>query len=205
MVESIASGVGQVAKLAQSVIPIISAINTEMKFRDTVQSVNVDFTPGIFHGLADIQQGVNEDDRIGNSILAKDINIRIRWVPDFSASPVNVMRIVVFVDKMSGPTNAAPDVSLLYEYSNNLESPFNKNYSDRFAIIRDLKLIATPEERSQCIVKIYKKLDFHIRYTGSGATTADYGPNMIYIHARSDQTTNLPAISYVSRLNYTDN
>ena len=80
MVEKIASGAGQVAKLASAVLPAIMAINTEHKYYDQTAAVTA-YTPGtndqILYLSNAIAQGTTDITRIGNSILAKDLQLRM--------------------------------------------------------------------------------------------------------------------------------
>lgn len=80
LLEKISSGVGSVAKLATAVAPAIAAINTESKYLDITASVTA-HTPGtsdvIRNLTGEIIQGVNDSQRIGNSILMRDLQIRL--------------------------------------------------------------------------------------------------------------------------------
>jgi len=204
MLEKIAGGLGAAANVARAVMPIVSAINTEQKFIDAYATGQSISTTASIQPLSYTAQGTDEQNRIGNSILAKDLNLKLTLTPNYIAADYNRMRLIVFVDKSQRGT--LPTLSeLLQNTSYPLDSSFNKNYTDRFVIIKDkrfqlIKYGITPLE-----LKLYKKLNFHVRYIGTTLATASAGENNIYFVVLGDTAANLPTYSFFARLNFTDN
>lgn len=215
MVEQIASGVGQVAKLAGAVAPIIAAINTEHKYYDRTAGVTA-YTPGtndqIINLSGGIAQGLTDSTRVGNSILAKDIQLRVAHY--FAATSTGVVafgRFMLIVWKANAQENVLT-AAKLFEAPTNIYSPLNKDYSDQIVVLKD-KFVSYNSatlptgagySASAQHLKIYKKLDFHMRF--DGATASDDTMNHVYLIIRgSAASTNAVGATYYSRLNYTDN
>lgn len=203
LLETIASGAGAVANVAKAVLPIVAAINTELKFYDAAfVAVPLFGTPTI-QALNQIGQGTDEQNRIGNSILAKDINIRFQMLANFTTDQQNMIRMVIFVDKQQAGT--APTLAQLMQTTSNFQSSFNKDYTDRFAILKDKYFTMNANEKRVLQGKFYKTLPFHIRFLGSTTAAADLGNNTLYVLYWSAYAVNGPSISHYSRLNFTDN
>lgn len=204
--ESIASGIGNVATLARAVMPAIMAINTEAKFIDTAASSNITLAAPSIAPLCAMAQGLTESTRIGNSLLAKDLAIKFRFNTS-SSGILNQCRVVIFVDKLQGGT--APTLAQIVQDTSSILSPFNKNYTDRFTIIKDQIWDLNQSYLAQPIIrtsKFYKKLDFHVRYLGTTSAAASLGPNQIYIMMwTTDAGVSATSGAYYARLNYTDN
>lgn len=216
MVEQIANGVGSVAKLATAVMPIVSAINTELKYSDKTASVTA-YNPGTNDQLIaltdSIAQGSDDTNRIGNSILAKDIQLRFAFsFPAIIGSP-NVMglhcRMMLICWKDNASQNIA-SISKIFETPSNLYSPVNKDNSESFVVLKDKFFTVESQAGIQATagfkaMKFYKKLDWHMRFNGtsSGAGTT----NHVFLILRSSATGSTHALgcTYYSRLNFTDN
>lgn len=216
IVDSIANGVGQVAKLAGVVAPIIAAINTEHKYADTASSVNA-YIPGtndVIAFLTDtIDQGVGDVDRIGNSILAQDIQLRmaINFTSTVGPPPVQGLhcRAMMVVWKQNQQDNPI-SIAKIFETPTNLYSGVNKDYSDQFVILKDKFFTlnaSTSNYGTQGFtqMKWFKKLGFHLKYDGPAST--DHTLNHIFLILRSSATAigNSMQVTYYSRLNFTDN
>lgn len=212
MLEKIASGVGSVAKLAGAVAPVIAAINTELKYVDTNLSATV-YNPGTNDQLTcitnNISQGTDDTNRIGNSVLFKDMYIKGYLQFAASASVVtNAARMIIFVWKDNANANA-PSAAKLLESPATFASAINKDYSDSLVIIKDKMWsfdspVAASVSAGTQIFKFYKKLDFHGRWLN---TTTGNTQNHVYILFRgaSGVVGNATTFSMYSRVNYTDN
>lgn len=206
MLEKIANGVGAAANVAKAVLPMIMSINTEEKFKDVSSLAfnTLPFNTPRFINLNPIATGALETNRVGNSILCKNVNIRLSFTPNYTSYPTNLFRMVLFVDKQQAGT--IPTATQLFQDVTTIDSAFNKNYTDRFAILKDKRwTIAQQGDQHLTVWKIFKYLNFHTRFIGSTANDADMGNNTIYLLLWSNQVTNLPIFSIYSRLNFTDN
>lgn len=218
LLEKIASGAGSVAKLATAVAPAIAAINTEMKYTDKTQSVQ-SHTPGtndsIINLCDQLAQGVSDTTRIGNSILAKDLQLRMAMNFATQAGPPQVVglhcRAMLICWKEDASINA-PTAAKIFEAPTNLYSPVNKDHSDQFVVLKDKffslnagngALAGIPQAFTH--MKIYKPLNWHIRFNGASAGNGTQ--NQIFLIIRSSASGVLGALSttYYSRINFTDN
>lgn len=222
VLEQVASGVGSVAKLASAVVPIISAINTEEKYYDETAAF-VTYNTGAnsdLRCLTDaISQGVDDSNRIGNSILARNLQLRIASSMPMTTTGVTPVlgayhRVILLCWK-DNATDNPPSAAKILEDSSNIYSPLNKNYTDSFVVLKDKHMVfnarCTPGTAATATQdfhhwKWFKKLNWHMRWQspsgGIGQTQ-----NHIYMLTMSTPTgaSNAIGTTFYSRLNYTDN
>lgn len=205
MIEKIAGGFGAAASVAKAVLPIISAINTENKYNDLIYNATIPIATPTMVPLNLLAQGADENERIGNSILLRDMNMRLSFIPDFTAVDYQLVRYIIFVDKQQQGT--APTAAQLLTTPANIDTPFNRNYSDRFVIIKDKRLVLAKNNLASNTIfqKIYKKLQFHARYIGQNGVPAELGNNALYLFAVSASVGNPPTLYVYNRINFTDN
>lgn len=219
LLEKIASGAGSVAKVAQAVLPAIMAINTEAKYYDetaTFTSYNTATNADLRCITDGITQGTGDSNRIGNSILAKDIQIRLALSMPFSANANPPIlgchhRFIIFAWKLND--SGGPSVTKLLESPSNIYSALNKDYTDQFVVLKDKFMtfnfpagtssagaVQTADFKS---LKLYKQLQWHMRWSDAGSAIA----NHIYILSMSTPSgvANAVNTTFYSRLNYTDN
>lgn len=218
MLEKIASGVGSAAKLASAVAPVIAAINTETKYVDNTGSVSF-HSPGTSDSIVQLTQGlingVQDNMRIGNSILAKDLSTRlaINFQPSIGPPVVSGLhcRATLICWKENAKVNA-PTVAKIFEVPSVLYSAMNKDYTDQFVVLKDKFFTLTAQNSNLgtgaqgfLSMKIFKKLNWHIRWDGANGT--DGTQNHVYLILRSSASGAGTAASatWYSRLNFTDN
>ena len=214
MLERIATGAGSAARLARAVAPVVAAINTEMKYFDQTGTGNF-FLPGtndvIVNLTGGIAQGTTDITRIGNSILAKDIAIKmyILWLASTNLVQ-SIGRLTLLCWKEDAQDNP-PTITKIFEAPANLLSAFNKDYTDQFVVIKDkliaFQALASPSALNQSphTLKIYKRLGYHLRF--DAGTTADHTVNHLFLIFRCNAATsaNQASFEYYSRLNFSDN
>lgn len=214
LLENISSGVGAVATIAKAVLPAISAINTEVKYYDQTASVNA-YTPGTNDVIIDltsgIAQGTGDSNRIGNSILAKNIQLKMAMNFPATVGSPNVMGIHCRFMVICWKDNAdatPPSASVLFEAPTNIYSPVNKDYSDQFVVLKDKFFTLESQTGIEAIsgfthMKYYKDLNWHMRFLENGNPTQGH----VYLVLRSSATGigNAMQCTYYSRLNFTDN
>ena len=217
LLEKIASGVGSAARVAEAVLPIVEMINTEAKYFDSTGS-GVAHSPGtndFFVNLTQgIAQGTTSSTRVGDSILAQDIQLRLALNFAASLGPPLVAglhcRLIIYCWKENLQENPPSNAANIFEVGNNLYSCFNKDFTDQFVVLKDKHFSVNANlnaagNQSFMHMKIFKKLNWHIRYDGSGAF--DGTQNHIFMCLRSSASgapTGMQC-TYYSRLNYTDN
>lgn len=214
LLEKIASGAGSVAKLATAVAPVIAAINTEHKYYDRTGSATA-HSPGtsdqIINLTGGVPQNITDSGRIGNSIFAKDLQLRLAYSFASTIGTPNVLGIhcrMMLVCWKDNEQQNAITAAKLFESPGNLYSPVNKDYSDQFVVLKDkffslnanVGVNATPQAFTT--QKIFKTLNWHMRWNDTVSTQ-----NHVFLVLRSSASgsTNGLSTSYYSRLNYTDN
>jgi len=218
LLENIASGVGGLASVAKAVLPAIASINTELKYYDETNAYSVygTFANSDLRCITDgITTGTTDSSRIGNSILAKNIQIRFALsMPMTTTSATPVLgchaRIMIFTWKYND--SGGPSVTKLLEAPTNIYSPVNKDFSDQFVVMKDKHFVfnasvvpgtaATATQGYQHF-KYYKDLNWHMRWTDSSQAIANHV--WILTMATSSGPTNAVGVTFYSRLNYTDN
>lgn len=217
LLEKIASGAGSVAKLAMAVAPAIAAINTEHKYYDVTQAVTA-YVPGtndqILNLTGGITQGTTDITRIGNSILAKDLSLRMALDFPSTIGAPNVTgihcRMMLLCWKENIQLNS-PTAARIFEAPTNLYSPINKDYSDQFVVLKD-KFFTLRSDGSgiasttgQTHMKIFKNLNWHIRYQAGGAADGTTNHIILVLRSSAAGVSNAMNCTYYSRLNFTDN
>lgn len=214
LLERLASQANNIGLVAKSILPIAMAINTEHKYFD-YQSSGVAYNPGTNDSLINlsqaIAQGLTDQTRIGNSILAKDMQMTILtdFLPAVAGLQTAYGRFTLLVWKENLQDNP-PTVAKIFEFPSLFHSRFNKDYTDQMVIIKD-KIIPyqastlISQVQSPHVIKLFKKLDFHMRFDGAGTT--DGTVNHIYLCVRGWNATSANQVNYNQyfRLNYTDN
>lgn len=211
LLEKIAGYAGPVSTVARAVLPVISAINTEAKYLDTPGAVTTaTLAAPYIVNLTSMSQGLTDNNRIGNSVLLRDvaINIRLIQIPTATSKFKNfAIRFLMFVDKMQN--GSPPSLGNIMENTASILSKTNKDFTDRYVILHDKVYTMTPtNENSEYRVddKFYNKLEFHARYLGPSAGSGDQGPNAVYVMYWPDNVTSGDVnVGGYARLNFTDN
>lgn len=214
LLQRIAAGAGATATLAKAIAPVVAAINTESKYYDS-QTNGVAYNPGtadyILNLTQGIAQGLTDQARIGNSVLAQNIALKLMLTQNFTTvtSQARFARVVLLCWKENLQDNP-PTAAKIFEFPTLIHSAFNKDYTDQMVIIKD-KIIPMNANMSYSgiqaghFLKIFKKLDFHMRW--DAASTTDGTVNHLYLVIRGNgpgvaEQTNFDVYH---RLNYTDN
>lgn len=200
--DRISNGIGATASLARAIAPYIHASNAELKYCDLVTNISPLLGTFGITPIMTVAQGTDDTNRVGNSIKCKDVNIRVQITGNFATQSYNLVRCILLVDKMQNGT--APTAPQIFESSGSYQSAFNKDTTDRFTIVFDKLYTLTQNNNAAIQDKIYKKLDFHVRYIGTSAAAASLGPNQLYLITHCAQAGNPPAVTYYTRVNYYD-
>jgi len=214
LLERLARQSDNIGLVAKSILPIAMAINTEHKYFD-LQSSGSAYNPGTNDSLINLSQGIaqglTDQTRIGNSILAKDLQLTILadFLPAVAGLQTAFGRFTLLVWKENLQDNP-PTVAKIFEFPTLFHSRFNKDYTDQMVIIKDKILpfsakTLISQVQDPKVIKIFKKLDFHMRF--DGATASDGTVNHIYLCVRGWNATAANQVNYNQyfRLNYTDN
>lgn len=200
--------VAAIPSIAKTLGGVIAAINTEHKFHDADTTDSFYNADPVFMQLNGIAQGDDYTNRIGRSIRA--INLTLRWTTTMNASTVDESyRMLIVCDKMldpdDGETPSQIVTKLLQDTTNPVLSPINREYSDRFVILKEKMYSLSDGQGTRAFNKVFLRLGFHIKFDGTTQTLQS--ANSLYFILLSDNanSTNPSSCEVYSRLNYTDN
>lgn len=195
--------VGMARKAYKGFKYLKSVLNVEHKTYDRYDNTNISpNNSGIVYCLTNIAQGVAEGERVGNSILAKSVKFDAVVKQNSAQTAPVSLRLILFRDR-EGNNGSVPAVLDVLK-SATVNSEFVTVNRDRFQILADKKFsLPVVAQAQDKMIKIYRKLRHHVKYTGSGTT--DYDEGQIWILALSDQGSNNPNWYMSSRFRYIDN
>lgn len=197
-------GALSVALKALSIAKTIQGfVNTEIKKVDITYSVSPSASTGSICLINGIPQGDATDERNGNSVRSKYINIKGKVNLHASAANTSV-RVMLVLDKearlasMTTTQLLLPVTNLGFRNTNNLT---------RFVVLKDFNMNVSSLERKEKYFSFYKKLSFRPRFEkdDAGGTIASIQNNALYIVLISDEATNAPTVAFQARYGYIDN
>lgn len=197
-----------IPSIASTVAGLVSMINTEMKFVDTNINGNFSKPAFILQNLNLITQGDDESNRIGRSIRAVNLTVRISINMNLALNN-EIVRVMVVCDKSLDPGLAETPTIILSKILEDstvapVVSPLNKDYGKRFVLMKDKVFTLNANTRTNFVQKWFMRCGFHIKF--DSGSSGDASENSIYFVVISDNNsvTNESAINTVCRLNYTD-
>lgn len=188
------------AKAAYSGVRYIKGlVNSEM-FHHPVTGTSTPDTSGEVIHITNIAQGDDDNARTGRSVLLKSIFYRISATINASATNTFVRIILLKDNQQVG--DSTPSVTSILASASYL-SPLNVNSIGRYTVLKDHLFSLDAAKQDTKLIKIYKKLQMHVKYNGTAST--DIQKNGIYILFISSEATNTPSLPYNVRLSYHDN
>lgn len=175
-------------------------VNAELKRIFFTQALTAFSDSGVIYHLTAIPEGSDSNERVGKSILATAINIRMGLELHASQTVGDHLRIIIFVDTENQDTD--PTVTDYLAAADYL-SHRNEDNLPRFRCLKDQEINLTEGGRSMSHFNLYRKLNFHIRYTG--ATGADTDINQIYMLLINYRSTYPSNYEFKYMVTYYDN
>lgn len=200
LVRSGAPYIKSLGALASEVALLKDMVNVEAKYVDTAGNGTIS-TAGVIGILSLIAQGNTDQQRSGNQIKGKSIQIKIDITRNTAATS-NRVKVMLVCDKEYDGAN--PTQANLFQVTGNPLSPINKDYSKRFVILKT-KHFAVDAGNPSMSFSWFQKLPFHLFYDGTTAAQADCKENQLLIVMVEDQAINVASYAYYSRFNYFDN
>jgi len=174
-------------------------INIETKFSDVI--LNITFSnSGALTVLSETAQGLTSTTRVGDSIRLQSFEFR-GTAKAVSSSAPDTIRFIILRDLDGYGT--APGVTDVLEAAN-AWSPYKFNKLQRFQILFD-ELATVDLVTKESVLVVYKSaINSHIKYLGTTAAAASDGKGTIYLLTISNNASNQPVFTGVSRMTYTD-
>jgi len=187
------SGLNEIRKL----------INIEEKYFDVSVTGNVADT-GAIASLSQLVQGLDINQRVGDSIRLQHIRVFGTWVVNASATG-SACRIIIFRDlAQNGTPPSVSDVLAASSGVQGVNAPVKAINVDRFAILFDNVTCVSTNGDQQLAFSFDVAHNGHIRYLGTTAAAASEGRGTLYLLNISDEASNTPTVSWYSRIKYTD-
>lgn len=187
----------------------VAVLRPELKWVSGTSSLpNVDDAAGGIAYVSGIAQGTNVDNRVGEVVMAKRLDINVKVLSNVAALNTFVTyRILLILDKDSNgvvPTiTAVANAIMLGSQPINL---LNRVAAGRFKILRD-KYITAGQLQSGSEANIWKwevPLNHKMTFRGTNSTQAEAGKNSLYLVCLSDDTADVVDFASAQQLGYTD-
>lgn len=200
--ETIARGIGPVARLAGSVAQLAGLINSEAKELDTVVSgTGISNSGSYSQALTNIAEGDDRNQRNGRFILAKHLQYRMQVLMDNTVQTRFSYAIVM--DKKANEGFGATPWQEVFT-SADPTALINRDAADRFIILKRGVLHGNAGGNSIVDVKGFLNLKgVHLKYNNT--TSTSYEKNAIFLLAVSNQPTNVASLYANIRFEYYDN
>jgi hypothetical protein len=179
-------------------------INIETKVLDTIKTSTTVNTTGAPICVSEIAQGLDFNNRVGDSIKLQHLECRLRLYQNTGATETT-MRAVCFRD-LDGYGTAVTSADL-FETVGVVSaplSPFKWLNRERFAILYDELICfnSTGQQTEEIVFSLAH--GGHVKYLGTTAAAASDGKGSIYWVLLSDEATNTPSYAFYSRIMFTD-
>lgn len=190
---------GYAVKALKGVNYIRGLVNSEVFKHDIVYNTIIT-NSGVLVPLTSLAEGNGDDDRTGNSIFVRSVNLDGSIA--MSGSNNTVVRLALIKDsqQISDTTPAWTDV---YE-STSMNTHLNSNTVGRFTVLYSKKFTLISGFSNHKVISMNKAMRMHVRY--NGATGTDVQRNGLYLALISNQASpNAPAPEFHIRVSYHDN
>jgi len=179
-----------------------SQLNTEKKHVDRADASMPGDTNLDFELLNGIAQGDGNENRDGTSV--KFLTLFVKGFMRISSSTSRTLvRVLIIHDKV--PDGSLPSTSDILDNSD-INGMYNtENMGAKYQILLDRTYTLSDGSGQTRPFKIFKKLGTKSRYSGTGSTLADISQGAYYIAFLSDESVNVPSISWRSRMMFVDN
>lgn len=191
------------SKAIKGVNYIRGLVNSEMLKQDFSTSSALDIATGVVTHLTAFAIGDDDFNRTGNSIYVRHIYSRGEIVMDSAATSTTVRLMLVQDTQQVGDTSpVVNDIIGGTDNSFKVYRPLNADTVGRFSILYSRNFILN-SQRPSVLFNIRKTMRLHVRYNGTATT--DIQRNGLYLVAFSNEATNTPDISSITRVSYHDN
>lgn len=197
------STLGNVASIAKTAFKtakwVAGIINAEYKYQEASVSLQTPTWNGTLYTLCTPAQGAGATGRNGDSIKMKTLTLR--GLIDYNTlGMAEMVRVIIFIDKQNVVTTGAQMLQYTGVYMAT-NSPKNEGNKFDTKILYD-KCFPVSLYKPQYKFNTVIKLNSHVHFA-AGTTTIENGAlKMLFI---SQNPTNSPKFSYITRVTYVDN
>lgn len=178
---------------------VMGLVNSELYKHDVSYTTPINNT-GVLIPLTGLAEGNGEDDRTGNSILVKSVDMDGSVSMQGSNNTIIKMCLVMDTQQQADTTPSFTDI---YE-SASINSHLNKNTVGRFSILWCKYYALNVGSVQTTKVGFHHAMQEHVRYNGSTGT--DIQKNGLYLAIISNQTgAASPFCELKTRVSYHDN
>ncbi len=176
-------------------------INIETKVLQTSNTGAID-NAGTVSTISSIAQGLDYNNRVGDSIKLQRIEFRFRALMGTTGTKTTLR--VMLVRDLDG-YGTKPGVSDILE-SVDVLSPKKYLNADRFSVLVDETLSLSSVSNTNTADSFVLPHEGHIKYLGTTAADASNGKGTLYILWLSNESsgTNSPTVYFYTRLYFTD-
>ena len=193
------SGYAMAVQAAKDIWYLKGLVNSEMLHNQSLGSTTVSST-GVMTLLNGMAQNDTSSGRTGNSILMRNVHLRLGF-EQAAAATLTTYRIILLWDTQQiGDTS--PAVTDVLETASPY-SPLATANAGRFKILKSWFFTTDDNKTQTKLIECYKDFRVHTRYNGVANT--DIQKNGLYLLAISDQATNVPVYKYSWKVGYHDN
>lgn len=174
-------------------------INIETKFHDVTISATDVSTTAIIQPLSMTAQGLTSTDRIGDSIKLQHIEYALSF--SCVSGSIDTIRVILFRDLDN--MGSAPVVTDVLEAAN-AWSPRKFNKLERISVLADDLIVLDVITHYQQVIKHAMAHGGHVKYLGTEANAASNGKGSLYLLILGNLTGNMPKVTGVGRILFTD-
>jgi len=180
-------------------------LNVEKKYIDVAPAINAGLTTAGTTINAPAQ-GDTANTRDGNSI--KMLSWSIKGVVSKNAAATNTyLRMIVLLDR--APDGAVPLITEVLDYAglaNGVNAHYDpENMGARYKVLKDHRWVLNDTDRPSYAFDFYGDINNHVKFSGPSGGIAGQTQNALHVYFISNQPTNTPGVSYISRVRYVDN
>lgn len=185
-----------------------SLVNVEYKNLDVSQATTATTTASLW-SISNIPQGIQVEQREGDSVKLKSITARIRLSSNASSTlDFQYARLIMFVDKDNnnpGTTDPTAATTAAYKIleADTVESHLFLDNASRYHVLLDKVVTLTEGGKEYYFEKYYKPMDMKIQFDGTATEPAK--KNNVWIYIVGSEATNGPNFSINTRIRYVDN
>lgn len=189
------------AKAARGVWYLKGLVNSELLKNDISIPNTTISDAGLVQSCQLMAQGDGDSNRTGNSVLARQLLVRIRIAKASTPTLTYVRAYIVIDTQQIGDT--LPTLSELL-HTVDVDSPLSRTTAGRFKILWTKTILLTGDKPAYHLERAFK-MRHHIRFNGTAG--ADIQKGGIYLMLLGDQSvsTNYPSLDGHLRLSYHDN